>query len=271
MQDYFLQKTAPSTSCLYYSVRRLPYKQQRRIILIHALYRNLLSVLFDCQEVGVARTKLQWWRDQVLRMSQGKAQHPILIELQDCLDLTTCQDLIFEMINGIDSYLDEPLFMKEADLYHYFAKTAGARELIILKNENDKDQPELANFAYNVGGAIELIHQIRNIYQYIRKGHFLFTQADLDRCHVELKDFHQFNLTPQVRDFLSLQAQKARQYYSQAWQTSVDLTKNLQGYYRRYTDLYLKTLQVIEQQNYAVLDQYIKLNPLNKLFRTIFI
>lgn len=270
MQDYFLQKTAPSTSCLYYSVRRMPQQQQQRIIMVHAFYRSILAVLFDCNEVDIARAQLQWWRDQVMRLKDHAVDHPILKALQDQIDIDQSQALMYEIINGIDSYLDNPLFMQESDLYHHFAKTAGARELIILKNDNSYDQAGLADFAYNLASSMELIHQIRNMYQYIQKGHFLFTQADLDHCQADLKDFHQWQPTSQVQQFIQMQADKARQYHQTAWQTPVTLTSPLQRYYSHYSRLYLKTLQVIENQNFEVLKQYIKLNPLNKLFKTLF-
>lgn len=270
MKDYFLQKTAPATSCLYYSVRRLPQAQQQRIIMVHAFYRSILAVLFDCHEVDIARAQLQWWRDQVMRMKSQAVEHPILKALQEQIDIDQSQALMYEIINGIDSYLDNPLFMQESDLYHYFAKTAGARELIILKNDNSPYQAELADFAYNLASSMELIHQIRNIYQYIQKGHFLFTQADLDHCQADLKDFHQFQPSSQVQQFMQIQADKARQYYQTAWQKQVTLTRPLQRYYSNYSCLYLKTLQIIENQNFAVLKQYTKLNPLYKLFKTMF-
>lgn len=271
MQDYYLYKTAPRTSCLHYSVRRLPVLTRRRVVMVHAFYRSLLNILFDCNEVDVARAQLQWWRDQVLRISDSKPDHPILIELQKHLDLSQSQALMFEIINGIESYLDEPIFMNDTDLYHFFAKTVGARELIILKNNDDQtDQPQLASFAYQIGAGIELIHQIRNLYQYISKGHFIFTQNDLDRSQAELKDFHQHNPTDKVQYFLQLQAQKARHYCSQAWRLSIKLEPNLYQYYANYSKLYLKTLQAIEKDDLAVvLSRYVQLNPLNKLWQTL--
>ena len=269
MQDYYIQQTAPPTSCLHYSLRRLPFRQQRRIIMVHAFYRSLLAVLFDCNEVDVARAQLQWWRDQVLRMRQHHADHPILTELQEQLDLDQCQSLLFEIINGIESYLDEPLFMSDKDLYHYFAKTVGARELIILKHSEQPDQAQLPSFAYRLGAGVELIHQIRNLYQYINKGHFLFAQSDLDQSQAELSDFHRHNITDRVHYFLQLQAQRARQYCDEAWQMNVTLTKPMRRYYHHYSKLYLSTLKAIEDSDFPVLSHYVKLNPIKKLFQTL--
>jgi phytoene synthase len=62
-------------------VRFAPPRLQDGLALVLAWHREQRDVLLDCRDPGVARLKLQWWRDELQRAYAGTAQHPLLRDL----------------------------------------------------------------------------------------------------------------------------------------------------------------------------------------------
>ena len=63
--EYCQQKAAQSGSSFYYSFLFLPPERRRAITALYAFCREVDDIVDECTDVGVARTKLAWWRDQV--------------------------------------------------------------------------------------------------------------------------------------------------------------------------------------------------------------
>src|SRR5215217_9646144 len=75
--EYCQQKTVQSGSSFYYSFLFLPPQRRRAITALYAFCREVDDVVDECTDVAVARTKLAWWRDEVMKIFHGKPQHPV--------------------------------------------------------------------------------------------------------------------------------------------------------------------------------------------------
>ena len=69
--QYCQQKAAQSGSSFYYSFLFLPPERRRAITALYAFCREVDDVVDECADVGVARTKLAWWRSQVAAIYGG--------------------------------------------------------------------------------------------------------------------------------------------------------------------------------------------------------
>ncbi len=67
--------TAPG-SAAYYSVRFAPAGLRDDLAVVMAWHHQVRGVLAEVSDAGVARAKLQWWREELLR-TQGGAGHPL--------------------------------------------------------------------------------------------------------------------------------------------------------------------------------------------------
>src|SRR6202795_817398 len=75
--EYCQQKAAQSGSSFYYSFLFLPPERRRAITALYAFCREVDDIVDECIDVGVARTKLAWWRDQIGTIYEdGRPQHP---------------------------------------------------------------------------------------------------------------------------------------------------------------------------------------------------
>jgi phytoene synthase len=68
---YCQQKAAHSGSSFYYGFLFLPPERRRAITALYAFCREVDDVVDECTDVGVARTKLAWWRVQVAAIYGG--------------------------------------------------------------------------------------------------------------------------------------------------------------------------------------------------------
>lgn len=76
--------TRPGASS-YYALRLTPAERRDEWALLFAWHRELRAVLVDCSDPGVARLKLQWWREELARAYGGAAQHPLAKALMPVL------------------------------------------------------------------------------------------------------------------------------------------------------------------------------------------
>lgn len=64
--EYCKDKAAKSGSSFYYSFLFLPEKQRQAIIALYAFCREVDDTVDEISDVDIARTKLEWWRLELL-------------------------------------------------------------------------------------------------------------------------------------------------------------------------------------------------------------
>ena len=63
-------------SDLYYSLLYTPQPQRLAAETLHAFAREVIDIPRTCSDPGVARLKLQWWREELARTFAGRATTP---------------------------------------------------------------------------------------------------------------------------------------------------------------------------------------------------
>src|SRR5207253_6924611 len=83
--QYCQDKAAQSGSSFYYSFLFLPPERRRAITALYAFCREVDDVVDECQDAQVARTKLNWWRQEVAQLFTGQSTHPVTKALAEHL------------------------------------------------------------------------------------------------------------------------------------------------------------------------------------------
>lgn len=65
----------------------LPARQRLAILSLHALYAEIRMGVFSVTDESLARVKLGWWRDEIERMLNHQASHPVTKALADKTDI----------------------------------------------------------------------------------------------------------------------------------------------------------------------------------------
>jgi len=73
----FPNPATPPGSSTYYSIRFAPAGVRDDLAAVTAWRDQVRGVLTEVSDPGVARAKLQWWRDELLRTQVGEPRHPL--------------------------------------------------------------------------------------------------------------------------------------------------------------------------------------------------
>lgn len=75
--EYCRQKSAPAGGSFYYSILFYPEHLRRDLRALHALGIELEEIITECSDPGVMRVKFAWWQDEIIRLYQNTARHPV--------------------------------------------------------------------------------------------------------------------------------------------------------------------------------------------------
>jgi len=82
----FPNRATPPGSSAYYSVRFAPPALRDTLAALFGWRHEVRAVLDDVSDPGVARLKLDWWRDELARTAEGVPRHPLSRLLRPAVD-----------------------------------------------------------------------------------------------------------------------------------------------------------------------------------------
>lgn len=85
-EDYCREKAAPAGSNFYYSSLFQSRDSRRALFALFAFHYEIQNALLLTSDPGVARLKLQWWRDELQRLAHGRLNHPVSRQLQAVME-----------------------------------------------------------------------------------------------------------------------------------------------------------------------------------------
>jgi len=263
---YCQQKAAQSGSTFYYSFLFLPPKKRCAITALYAFCREVDDIVDEHKERSVARTKLNWWREEITRLYAGNPQHPITQTLAIYMPITTTpQHLFLDLIDGMEMDLDISRYPSFRELELYCYRAAGTVGLLIT-HIMDYNSPQTFTGAKKFGIALQLINIIRDVGEDIRRHRIYLPTDEMERFNVQVKDLQEKQPNAAVQQLLAFQAERAKTFYREALATlhkenqAKQMTSLIMG------DVYYQLLLEIERDNFAVLDRRITLTPIRKLW-----
>ncbi len=258
------KEIAPVGSPLYYSVRMLTAPEREQVLAVYAFYKEIETITLNYSDIHIAHIKLQWWRDEIVKMQEDKAAHPLAQRLPK-----TITNELLEMVNGLEQNLTSPEFESFEDVFIHFMRTAGQREQAIyalLSKESPK--AEVIETLYQVAFVTEFTHYLQCLRQYVRRGLFYFSQAELRQFNVAEAELRAYKTTSRIVDLLQFQADKIKKAYQFV------LGKRIEGSFSQHQFIRCKMaiaeLHAIAKQDYRVLEKYIDLSPIRCWWLTLY-
>ena len=96
----FPNRATPLGSPAYYAVRFSPEDRRQRSALLLAWHAMIDDIVNRPRDPGVARIKLDWWRNEIATLANGQPRHPLAVAMRDN-DLG--KDLVAPMQRLIDA------------------------------------------------------------------------------------------------------------------------------------------------------------------------
>lgn len=264
--QYCQDKASASGSSFYSSFRFLPELKRRAITALYAFCREVDDVVDECHDQDVARTTLNWWREEVAQMYQGNATHPVTQALYSLLaEFNLAEEYLQEIIDGMEMDLDTHTYpdFKALSLYCYrVASVVGLLSAEIFGFSNR----DTLKYAHDLGMAFQLTNILRDVREDAERGRIYLPQDELEMFSVNQQDLLHPVTSDKVKALFQYQADRARSYYQKAFNELPEEDRYTQRTGLIMAEIYQSLLDEIETDGFRVLEQRIKLTPVRKLW-----
>lgn len=264
--EYCQEKAARSGSSFYYAFLFLPPERRRGITALYAFCREVDDVVDECTDIGVARTKLAWWRTQIAQMFAGNPTHPVTRALEPHLapfDITEAR--LQAVITGMEMDLDVTRYNSWKDLEKYCWHAAGVVGELSA-GIFGYQEPQTLQYASSLGLAFQMTNIIRDVGDDARRGRIYLPLEDLTRFNVKASDILACKHTPEFEALLQFEAKRARELYREAANHLPAVDQRSQRPGLMMAAIYATLLNEIEDERWQVLDRRIALTPVRKLW-----
>ena len=264
--EYCQDKARSSGSSFYYSFMFLPALKRRAITALYAFCREVDDVVDECHEESIARIKLNWWRQEVANLYQGKASHPVTQALQPLLDdFNLAEEYLLEIIDGMEMDLNYSSYQSFKDLSLYCYRVASVVGLLSAEIFGFENRQTL-RYAHDLGMAFQLTNILRDVREDAERGRVYIPVDELEQFGVTIDDLHRPLASDATQALFKFQADRARDYYRKAFEQLPAEDRYAQRTGLIMAEIYHSLLDEIEEDGFKVLQQRIKLTPLRKLW-----
>ena len=264
--EYCQQMAAQSGSSFYYSFLFLPPERRRAITALYAFCREVDDIVDECTDSGVARTKLDWWRQELARLYAGEPQHPVARALQPTIHpFGIKQEYLLEIIDGMEMDLSQNRYLDFAALEQYCHRVAGVVGLLAASIFGYSDERTLA-YAHTLGLAFQLTNIIRDVGEDSRKDRIYLPLSELQQFQVSAADILHGRQTENFVRMMAFQIERAERYYATAFEQLPQADRKAQRPGLIMAAIYRTLLREIADDGCKVLSQRTALTPVRKLW-----
>jgi phytoene synthase len=264
--QYCQQKAASSGSSFYASFRFLPELQRRAITALYAFCREVDDVVDECSEPQLALQTLNWWRDEVARLYQRKATHPVTQALQALLDdFNLAEEYLLEIIDGMEMDLHQHSYADFTALSLYCYRVASVVGLLSAEIFGYRNRNTL-KYAHDLGMAFQLTNILRDVREDAERGRCYIPQDELQKFEISQQDLTQPVTSDAMQQLFTMQAERARDFYRKAIGQLPEEDRYNQRVGLIMAEIYQSLLDEIEEDQFRVLEHRVKLTPLRKIW-----
>jgi phytoene synthase len=264
--DYCQDRAAKSGSSFYYSFLFLPTERRRAITALYAFCREVDDVVDETSDAQLARTKLQWWEQEVERLYAGEPQHPVTRALQAHLQhYRIKQAHLLEIVSGMRMDLDQNRYLDFEGLRLYCHRVAGVVG-ILASNIFGAEDPATETYAAQLGLAFQLTNIIRDVGEDARKGRIYLPLADLQQHGVTAAEILACRDSPAFQALMRAQSARAREAYRNAFASLPERDRKAQRPGLIMAAIYKTLLDEVEADGFRVLTHRTSLTPIRKLW-----
>lgn len=242
----FPNSATPEGSAAYYCIRFSAEKDRDRLALLFAWKRLLADIGKKASDPGVARLKLDWWRQELNRIDANQCQHPIALALAKAVFVETRESIrhLQTLIDIAEQEILQPASrLEESIAYQEATGTAFAQALVSAIDQPDAGQRKMAG---QLGAYIETIQFLSCLHQH-PESRF----SDKPKGLIEAVRSYCETETPEIRDSYREAKNQGRSVMRPVlgW---VNQTLALEG--------------AMAARGYSVLEQQIDISPIRRLW-----
>ena len=264
--EYCQQKAAASGSSFYYSFLFLPPEKRRAITAFYAFCREVDDVADEASDIGVARTKLAWWRTEVANLGAGHPTHPVtraLLPFVAPMGIDGAR--LNEIIDGMEMDLTHHRYADYAALRVYCHRVAGVVGQISAGIFGYR-HPQTLEYAELLGHAFQLTNIVRDVGEDARRGRVYLPVDELARHGLTPGDILARKGGEAFRALMAGQAARAEATYGEAFAKLHPEDRRSQRAGLIMAAIYRTLLAEIRRDGFPVLEGRVSLTPIRKLW-----
>jgi phytoene synthase len=257
----------------YYAFVALPVSKRDAICAVYAFMRQA-DDLSDDESLPIAerRIKLDAWIGSWHQAQTGAGTSDLVfIALLDAQRrFAIPSQLLDQLVQGTATDLEARVaaYATFADLYRYCYLVASVVGLVCIRIFGYQD-PRAEKLAEETGIAFQLTNILRDVREDAERGRLYLPLEDLERCGVTPDSMAEISngrqLTPQQRQVLAIQAQRAGQFYKSAEALLPLISPDSRAALWVLVTIYHRLLRHIEQRNFDVFSARVGVPAYEKL------
>lgn len=274
-QDYVQQKAAASGSSFYYAFLFLPAERRAAITAFYAFCREVDDVVDEVSDLGVAQTKLAWWRTEVARAYGGAPSHPVMQALMPLAATFQIESRhLTAVIDGCQMDLEQNRYLDFANLQRYCHLVAGIVGEVAARIFG-QSEARTTQYAHQLGLAFQLTNITRDVGEDAMRGRIYLPIDELQRFDVKAHELLKRGAAPgtdaadferRFRALMAFQCERALRTYEEALALLPDADRRSQKPGLMMASIYRTLLHEIAADPMAVLTQRVSLTPLRKFW-----
>lgn len=254
-QAYCNKKACILGSGFSYSLRKLSKEKCDAIVAVQAFYQEIEEVTFHFSDLGVAQSRLNWWREEILKIHSGNPSHPVS---QCLLQHRVSSEKLMEILEGLQQNLSYLSFATFDEVVVHFMRTAGVRELLFAEILNPDVSPNRDSI-YQAMLAMELTNYIQHLHRYVQRDLIYFSDDELMKFQVNRADLQEYKTTSGIRALLQFQVEKIERAIA-----GCELYVRDKPFFSVRIAIARATIKEIIASDFTVLESFIDLTPLRR-------
>jgi phytoene synthase len=254
-------RATPAGSSAYYSVRFAPAALRDDLAALHAWRDQVRAILHEVSDPGVARLKLQWWREELGRTFAGEPRHPLSQVLAPAITRhALAPEPFHRMADRIETEILRRQPADEAELGAACENDLGAL-FELLAACHGSTGPEALAAARRLGGFCARVYLIRDSGALVRHGRALLPADRLRSFGLSAQVLAEPRHRQRLPELLAPAAEAAREARAAA-----ERGPRLPVSLRVRARILAALLAELERSGLAVAEQRIGLTPLRKIW-----
>ena len=267
--EYCQDKAVSSGSSFTSTFRFLPKEKREAMTVLYAFCREVDDVVDECSDANVARTTLNWWRNEVAAVYGGKPTHPVCLALVPVVtQFNLAKEHLLEIIDGMEMDLDQPRYADFKSLQLYCYRVASVVGLLTVEIFGYTDRQTL-KYAHDLGIAFQLTNIIRDVGEDARRNRIYLPMDEMQQFGVTAADILNSRETENFHKLMAFQIERAQRFYQQALEHLPAVDRKAQRTGLIMAAIYQATLDEVISSGCHVLKERVSLTPTYKLWLAI--
>jgi len=264
--DYCRNKAAPEGSNLHYATLFESAKLRLQLLPVFALHYEISECLTASTDPGVTRVKLEWWSEELSRLSAQQPRHPVTTRLLQVLDEpqidSTC---LVEYLHTIVSIAARPSSPGVIDWFETLTRGLGQIWTPATRLSGLVNSPIDTVLRIN-GGTIFLLELLQNLHPLSARGYRFLPDELLEQYGTSASDLLTDTDKSAASGICKVLIEMVEDRLVSCYTGLLKEKQTIPSYPLIMNRLALNVCSEIRQDGYQLLHHKIALTPIRKLW-----